>query len=140
MCDKTNAIALRNGHAGDPVTQGHAIADIVDLVDDLNKAVAGISAQLKDIPTRKEMLSIVEESLSIHIQTCAHARKTNEKPPKQKPSKPSRFKLWKGGLEAEGAGGVILGLGLGIILTVFTIFAGPYIASWIEAIKGLVTR
>lgn len=128
MCDKTNAVALRNGHAGDPVTQGHAIADIVDAVSD-------IKDKLDEIPTRKEVLNIVQESLLIHTQTCAHARKTNEKPAKPVKTTPSKFKLGKGWLEAEGAGGIVLGIVLGALLTIMVVMARPYIAQWIELFR-----
>lgn len=126
MCDKKNATALRNGHAGDPVTQGHAIADIVD-------AVSEISERLKEIPTRKEVFAMLENNLKVHIESCEHARRSANPPQRlPKSSKPSRFKLWKGGLEAEGVGGILLGLALGLSISFLIYVAVPYLSGWLE--------
>jgi len=118
MCETRNAVALRNGKAADPVTQGHALADIID-------SIKGIEDRVKDLPTTEEVLQIVEKSLSIHISTCRAARGN-------KGGKLSKFHLGKGGLDAEGGGGIVLGAFFGVAASFIVYVIAPYLKQWLE--------
>lgn len=119
MCKMDNCKALRNGHAADLATQGHALADALD-------SLAAIESQLKELPTRNEVLKIVEESLSIHTMTCSHARGARQK------HGSSKLKLGKGWFEAEGPGGMALGAFLGGGLVALVYLVAPHLKQWLE--------
>jgi uncharacterized protein YdbL (DUF1318 family) len=121
MCQLKNCEALRNGHAADLATQGHAIADVLE-------SVATIEAHVKELPTRKEVLDIVETSLSVHTSACAAGRKLIGR---VKPGQPSKFKLGKW-LEAEGSGAMMFGVILGAMLMVVIFKISPYITEWLR--------
>lgn len=119
MCETANSKALRNGKAADPETQGHALADIID-------SLSSMETRLKELPTRHEVLDIVEQSLNVHISTCASARSD------KKQTMLSKFHLGKGGLDAEGSGGIVLGAFLGIVLSFIVYVVAPYLKQWLE--------
>ncbi len=122
MCQLKNCEALRNGHAADLATQGHAIADLLE-------SMANVESRVRELPTRKEVLDIVEESLSVHTQTCAAGRKWSGK---QKPGAPSKFKLGKW-LEAEGSGALMFGTILGAMIMAVIFKISPYVTEWLGA-------
>jgi len=122
MCKLNNCEALRNGHAADQTVQGHALADIIE-------SLATVESHVKELPTRKEVLDIVETSLSVHTQTCAVGRKLAGK---AKPGAPSKFKLGRW-LEAEGTGAMMFGTVLGMILMAVIFKISPYVTEWLKA-------
>ena len=122
MCDMKNRDALRNGHAADQATQGHALADILDAVSDIQKL-------LGQIPTRHEVREMIGEAMKTHVRTCAAARDG-------KPSEPDKFKVGIGkffGLEAQGSRGVLFGalIGGGAAWLLFEV--APHIEAWLGA-------
>lgn len=121
MCKTENREALRNGHAADLATQGHAIADILD-------ALSGLETQLREIPTREEVRNMIDHSLHNHLETCAVARTAAP----QKPAEKNVFKLSKMGIEAEGRSGVIFGALCGIIVVLVLLKVAPFVGSWIQ--------
>ena len=112
--------ALLNGHAGDRATQGNAMAYLIGAMQTLQERVL-------ELPTRKEVLDIVEESLTVHATTCSSSSRGK--------GEGSFFKLGKGGLEAKGAVGVVVGGGCGALLVFGLIKVAPFIASWLDASK-----
>ena len=121
MCKLNNCEALRNGHAADQTVQGHALADIIE-------SLATVESHVKELPTRKEVLDIVETSLSVHTKTCAIGRKLVGK---AKPGIPSKFKLGRW-LEAEGSGALLFGAILGAMLMAVIFKITPYVSEWIQ--------
>jgi len=121
MCEMKNREALRNGHAADPTTQGHALADILDAVSDIQRA-------LGQIPTRSEVREMIHDSLRIHVESCDAARDDGS-------THHNKFKvaLAKFGLEAEGLGGVFFGTVLGLGLAWLIKNVAPYIGSWLAS-------
>lgn len=120
MCRTDNREALRNGHAADLATQGHALADVLD-------SLAGIETQLRAIPTRDEVRDMITTSLRVHIETCDHARDDHSKP------EPTKFHLGKGGLEMEGRAAMLAGVALGGVTVLFLLKAIPYVKEWLVA-------
>ena len=90
MCEMKNRDALRNGHAADLATQGHALADLLDAMKD-------VQTKLDHIPTRNEVREMIHSSLQIHVETCDAARDDGGG---------AVLSLGKGGLSAKGRAGV----------------------------------
>lgn len=121
MCNMTNRDKLRNGDAGNPVVQGQATADIID-------GIAKIEKRLGEIPVRSEVREMIQEGLSIHIQSCDAARDG-------KPAESNKFKLGAGklGVEAEGRAGVIITAVIWVTVGVVLYAAIPRVVEWIAA-------
>ena len=129
MCESKNKEALRNGHAGDPVTQGHALADLLDAVGGIEDKLRNVQKTLGEIPTRSEVRDMIHSSLQIHVETCDAARDG-------KPVQPDKFKFGIGkffGIEAQGNRGVLFGALLGIGAAILVFKVAPYLKEWLAA-------
>ena len=111
---------LRNGHAADKQVQGHALAAIIDSLEDLHKALA-------DLPSRSEVREMINNSLDIHLDSCS-ARMP-------KADDPTSFKIGKIGLEVRGKAGVYAGVLFGGLVVGGLMWVAPYIATWLRAAK-----
>lgn len=120
MCQTTNRDLLRNGHAADSETQGHALADIID-------GLGSIEKRLGEIPTRSEVREMIHDSLRIHVESCDAARDDGQADPNK-----LEFGLGKIlGLKAEGRVGSFLVVLLWVAGIVAVILSIPHVAEWL---------
>lgn len=128
MCDATIIHDLQNGKGEDMRTQSRAIAQLMEASNDTKTALKEVRDKLVQIPTRTEVREIVQENLSIHIQSCDAARDG-------KPAESNKFKLGAGklGVEAEGRAGVFITAVFWLTVGAVLFVAIPRIAEWIGA-------
>ena len=111
------ASKLRNGHAADLQTQGHALAEIIDKMNMLHEKIAML-------PNRSEVREMMNNAIANHVLSCSAGRQNNDN---------SLFELGKTGLKAVGKNGILVTAVVSVCLVYIITKISPYIMDWIQA-------
>lgn len=130
MCETKNAKQLRTRKKGDIATIGLAVGDSIDALVAIQKQLAAIQTQLREMPTRSEVREMINNSLQIHVESCDAARDDGKK------TESNKFEFGLGkilGLKAEGRIGTFFGVLLWIVAGIIAGLSIPHVKAWLSA-------
>jgi hypothetical protein len=141
MCDMNLCRDLENGGGNSMEKQSLALSKIMQTQEAQGKTMEHIVKRLGAIPVRSEVREIVKESISVHSDSCANARKTSTPQAQaQTPAKPpeeNKVELTVGkvlGFRAQGKLGMVLSalfwIAVGVVGCVAIAHAGELAGWW----------